>query len=96
MNSKHWLNKIDPYGRRQLEEGLPASGLEVTVRLAREGAARIPELDRAGLEVHFTLDDVVVGRVADQAALARLAGLPFVKEVQVSQTLQDETHRSPP
>ena len=89
MIAKLWHEKIDPYGRRHLDEGLPSGGLELTVRLAR-GAARGPELRAAGMVVQYTLDDLVVGRVADRAALEAVAGLSFVQEVQVSQTLHDE------
>ena len=97
MSGKPWMSKIDPYGRRHLDEGIPDTGLEITVRVARDNpAARVAGLRQAGLEVQFTMDDVIVGRVADATCLARLASLPFVQEVQVSRPLRAEAEDRPP
>ena len=86
---KQWGQKLDPYSRMQLEEGLPVGGFEVTVRLAgKDAVAR--QLEAAGLKLHAQVDDIVVGHVADSDALKRIAELDYVQEVQLSRPLYAE------
>ena len=82
-----WGQKLDPYSRLQLDEGLPAAGIDVTVRLDSSNAAAAREVEGAGLEVHAQVGDIVVGHVANATDLGQIAELDCVREVQLSRPL---------
>ncbi|HEX8285940.1 MAG TPA: hypothetical protein VF588_21460 [Pyrinomonadaceae bacterium] len=86
---KKWGQKLDPHSRMQLEDGLPAGGVGVTIRLASKGASARP-VEEAGLKLHAQVDDIVVGHVADSDALKQIAELECVQEVQLSRPLYAE------
>ncbi len=85
--NRSWHQKLDPHGRLQLEEGLPAQGLDVTVRLSSKDPQTVRQLEVTGLSMHSQIDDIVVGHVANAADLQHVAELPCVQEVQVSRHL---------
>src|SRR5262249_18366327 len=88
-----WRQKLDPYSSLQLEEGLPAEGIGVTVRLTQKGpgAARAArQVASSGLQMHAQIDDVVVGRVANATDLQQIAELPCVREVHLARPLYEE------
>lgn len=89
-----WGKKFDPYSRMKMEDGLPASGIDVTVRLAGRDED-ISLVERAGLELHAQVGDILVGHVASTADLKQIAELDCVQEVQVSRALYDERPESP-
>lgn len=91
---KRWGEKFDPYSRMQVEDGLPAAGVEVTVRL--KGAdAEAREVERAGLRLHAQVGEILVGHVASAADLKQIAELDCVREVQVSRPLYGEGADAP-
>jgi len=78
----------------RLEEGLPAAGAEVTVRLAQpEAPAGLVE--QAGLELHAQVGDILVGHVSSEADLRKIAELDCVQEVQLSRPLYAEEPAPP-
>lgn len=85
-----WGQKLDPYSRLQLDDGLPAEGVDVTVRLDRSDAAAAREVERAGLQVHAQVGDIVVGHVANAADLGQIAELGCVQEVQLARPLYED------
>ena len=87
-SSKTWGAKFDPYSRMQIDDGLPAEGVEVTVRVTDEGAAA-KQLERAGLKLHAQVGDIIVGH-ANSADLPQIAELDCVQEVQLSRPLYEE------
>jgi hypothetical protein len=87
-SSKSWGAKLDPYSRMQMEDGLPAEGVDVTVRVTDERAAA-KQLERAGLKVHAQVGDIIVGH-ANSADLRQIAELDCVQEVQLSRPLYGE------
>jgi hypothetical protein len=86
---KGWGSKLDAYSRLQLEEGLPESGFDVTVRLA-DRTAPIQPLESAGLKNHVRIGDIIVGRVSSETDLKRIAELDFVREVQLARPLYED------
>lgn len=84
-----WGKKLDPYSRMQIEDGLPESGVEVTVRLTRPDAAA-HQVEQAGLKLHAQVGDILVGRVDNPADLKQIAELDCVQEVQLSRPLYEE------
>lgn len=80
-----WVHKLDPYSRRALDEEDRA--LDVALRV--EGDA-LDALKAAGLDVHSSAGPIVTGRVANREALARVAALPCVAEIQLSRPLREE------
>lgn len=88
-SSKSWGAKFDPYSRMQMEDGLPAGGVEVTVRVTDKGAAA-KQVERAGLKLHAQVGDIIVGHVADPTDLRQIAELDCVQEVQLSRPLYEE------
>lgn len=90
--SESWGRKLDPYGRLLLDEGLPAAGVDVTVRVDRGDSAAAQEVERAGLQVHAQVGDIVVGHVANAADLGHIAELPCVQEVQLARPLYEDGH----
>lgn len=86
---KSWDEKLDPYSRVLLEDGLPAGGVEVTVRLTRPDEAA-QQVERAGLRLHARVGDILVGHVANAADLKQIAAQDCVEEVQVSRPLYGE------
>lgn len=87
-SSKPWGAKLDPYSRMQMEEGLPAEGIEVTVRVTDERAAA-KQLEQAGLKLHAQVGDIIVGHVKSNG-LQQIAELDCVQEVQLSRPLYKE------
>lgn len=87
-SSKKWGAKLDPYSRMQMEDGLPAEDVEVTVRVTDERTAA-KQLEQAGLEVHAQVGDIIVGRV-NSTGLQQIAELDCVQEVQLSRPLYGE------
>ncbi|HYU24904.1 MAG TPA: hypothetical protein VEO74_06860 [Thermoanaerobaculia bacterium] len=85
-----WQRKLDAYSRRALQASEGEGGLDITVRLTDGDRSGVRALAESGLEVQTTLGDLVVGRVADRAALIRIAELPCVAEVQASRPLHNE------
>ena len=63
----------------QLEDVLPAEGIEVTVRVTDERAAA-KQLEPAGLKVHAQVGDIIVGHV-NSTDLRQIAELDCVQEV---------------
>lgn len=88
-SSKAWGAKFDPYSRMQMDEGLPAEGVEVTVRVTDKDTAA-KQLERAGLNVHAQVGDIVVGHV-NSTDLQQIAELDCVEEVQLSRPLYSES-----
>ena len=39
VGTKTWGAKLDPYSRMQMEDGLPAEGVEVTLRVTDQAGA---------------------------------------------------------
>lgn len=91
---KVWGKKLDPHSRMRLEEGLPAEGVEVTVRLAQTEATA-GRVEQAGLELHAQVGDILVGHVSGEAELRRIAELDCVREVQLSRPLYAEGSAPP-
>lgn len=89
-----WGKKFDPYSRMQMEDGLPASGVDVTVRLTGQGEDALL-VERAGLKLHAQVGEILVGHVTNTADLKQIAELDCVQEVQVSRALYEERPRSP-
>lgn len=87
-SSKSWGAKLDPYSRMQMDEGLPAEGVEVTVRVTDERAAA-KQLEQAGLKVHAQIGEIIVGH-ANSTDLQQIAELDCVQEVQLSRPLYKE------
>lgn len=85
---KSWGAKLDPYSRMQIEDGLPAEGVDVSVRVTDERAAA-KQLEQAGLEVHAQVGDIIVGHV-NSTDLQQIAELDCVEEVQLSRPLYKE------
>ena len=82
-----WKRKLDPYSRRAIASGAE-HGFDITVRL--NGLEATSRLVESGLQIHATIGDLVVGHVADSAALIQIAELAEVAEVQASRTLYNE------
>jgi hypothetical protein len=91
-----WHQKLDPYGRLQLEDGLPPAGVQVTVRLSGKDETAAQQLEQSGLKLHAEIDDVVVGHVANAADLQHIAELPCVQEVQLGRPLYADRRGTPP
>ena len=87
-SSKSWGAKFDPYSRMQIEDGLPAEGVDVTVRVTDEDAAA-NQLEQAGLKLHAQVGDIIVGHV-NSTDLEQIAELDCVQEVQLSRPLYKE------
>ena len=87
-SSKKWEAKLDPYSRMQMDDGLLAEDVEVTVRVTDEHAAA-KQLEQAGLKVHAQVGDIIVGRV-NSTGLRQIAELDCVQEVQLSRPLYGE------
>jgi|SRR5829696_2425684 len=87
-SSKSWGAKFDPYSRMQIEDGLPAEGVEVTVRVTEEDAAA-KQLEQAGLKLHAQVGEIIVGHV-NSTDLKQIAELDCVQEVQLSRALYKE------
>ncbi len=85
--TKSWHEKLDPHGRMQLEEGLPAQGIDVTVRMTSNHPNAVHELEVTDLTMHSQIDDIIVGHVANAADLQHIAELACVQEVYVSRPL---------
>jgi hypothetical protein len=85
--AKPWRQKLDPYGRLQLEDGLPPAGVEVTVRLTCKDQTAAQQVERSGLKSHGQIDDIIVGHVANATDLQHIAELPCVQEVQLARPL---------
>jgi hypothetical protein len=91
MTQKSFLDKLDPYGRRQIASGLPPEGIEVSIRLAKDiNPEQEMQMQQAGLEVYSTIDDLVIGWVPDGTVLNNLVRLAFIKEVQISRPLYND------
>lgn len=88
--ARGWQQKLDAYSRMQLEEGLPAEGIDVTVRLDCKEADAPRQVVAAGLQLHAQVGEVVVGHVASSTDLEHLAELPCVQEVQLSRPLYED------
>lgn len=73
----------------RLEEGLPAAGVEVTVRLTQPETPAA-QVEQAGLELHAQVGDILVGHVSSEADLKNIAELDCVQEVQLSRALYTE------
>jgi hypothetical protein len=85
-----WQQKLDPHGRRAVDEA-PADDdrdLDVALRLNEPGA--IEEVIHAGLELHATIGSIVTGRVRGAEGLRRIASLSCVDEVQLSRPMYDD------
>lgn len=94
MNEKEdWQGKLDPQSRLFLEEGLPAAGADVTIRLSGLDPAAATQVERAGLQVHAQVGEIIVGRVAGSGQLKEIAELPCVHEVQMSRPLFEDRSR---
>lgn len=93
-STQSWGQKLDPYSRLQLDDGLPAAGVDVTVRLAGNDAAAARQVERAGLKLHAQVGDIVVGHVADSTDLGHIAELACVQEVQLARPLYDDRSNS--
>jgi hypothetical protein len=85
-----WRQKLSPHGSLQLEEGLPAAGVEVTVRLTGKGRGVARQLASSGLQLHAQIDDVVVGHVANATDLQHIAELACVREVELARPLYED------
>jgi hypothetical protein len=92
---KPWHQKLDPHGRLQLEDGLPAAGVDVTVRLAGKDQAAARQVQRSGLKLHSQIDDIIVGHVASAEDLQQIAELPCVQEVHLARPLYQDRWGSP-
>lgn len=90
----NWQRKLDPYGRLYVEEGLPAAGVDVTIRLTGPDAQAASSLKEAGLQLHAQVGEIVAGRVAHLAHLRAVAELPCVQEVQMSRPLYEGSAES--
>lgn len=73
----------------RLEEGLPAAGVEVTVRLTQPEATA-GQVEQAGLELYAQVGDILVGHVSSEADLKKIAELDCVRELQLSRSLYAE------
>lgn len=91
---KTWGRKLDPHSRMRLEDGLPAAGIEVTVRLTQPEAPA-GQVEQAGLELHAQVGDILVGHVSSEADLKKIAELDCVQEVQLSRPLYTEEPDTP-
>ena len=87
---KAWGQKLDPYSRLQLDDGLPPAGVDVTVRLDHNDAAAAQQVERAGLKLHAQVGDIVVGHVANSTDLGHIVELSCVQEVQLSRPLYED------
>ena len=87
-SAKSWGAKLDPYSRMQIDDGLPAEGVEVTVRVTDKDTAA-KQLEQAGLNVHAQVGDIIVGHV-DSTDLQQIAELDCVEEIQLSRPLYNE------
>jgi len=85
-----WGQKLDPYSRLQLDDGLPAAGVDVTVRLDISDAEAARELEQAGLKVHAQVGDIIVGHVANSTDLGHIAELACVQEVQLARPFYED------
>lgn len=94
MNEKgDWKGKLDPQSRLILDEGLPPAGADVTVRLSGPDPAAATQVERAGLQVHAQVGEIIVGRVTGPGQLKDIAELPCVHEVQMSRPLFEDRPR---
>jgi|SRR6185369_15738065 len=92
VGTKTWGAKLDPYSRMQMEDGLPAEGVEVTLRVTDQaGAAK--QLEQAGLKVHGQVGEIIVGHI-NSTDLQQIAELDCVEEVQLSRPLYAENSTS--
>ena len=89
-STKSWGQKLDPHSRMQLDDGLPAAGVDVTVRLVGGDAAATRQVERAGLKLHAQVGDIVVGHVANSTDLSHIAELACVQEVQLARSLYED------
>lgn len=90
MADASWQQKLDAYGRMELADGLPNTGVNVNVRVNGSGKDPAQQLTQAGLQVHYQVGDIFVGHITDEVALQSLASLPCVEEVQLSRPLYSE------
>jgi hypothetical protein len=89
-DTKPWGQKLDPYSRLQLENGLPAVGVDVTVRLTGKDTAAARQVERAGLKLHAQVGDILVGHVTNSTDLRHIAKLACVQEVQLARPLYED------
>jgi hypothetical protein len=92
---KTWKQKLDAHSRLRLDEGLPSTGVDVTIRLARKDAAAAQQVEASGLELHAQVDEIIVGHVANSTDLQHIAELPCVQEVQLARPLYEDQTDSP-
>lgn len=88
-----WQRKLDALSRFHLREGLPAAGVDITLRLAQPDVLAAREVVRAGLTLHAQSGEILVGHIDSLVDLEQVAALPCVREVQVSQPLYQEHPR---
>ncbi len=89
-NTSSWGHKLDAYSRLRLEDGLPAAGVDVTVRLTGEDAAAARQVEGAGLKLHARVGEILVGHVANATDLRNIAQLACVQEVQLARPLYED------
>src|SRR5262245_5042396 len=82
-----WERKLDAYAHLQREEGLPAGGVDVTVRVAGNDASMVRQVEGAGLKLYAQIGDILTGHVGDSAGLKHIAELSCVREVHVSRPM---------
>ena len=86
-----WRKKLDARGRYELDAGMLQDPLEVLIRTeAPLTAGQRDALIEAGCELLTVGGTVLSGRVTDPRRLERIAGLPFIRRIEVSRAMHQE------
>jgi hypothetical protein len=86
-----WRKKLDSRARYELDAGKLQDPLEVLIRTeAPLTASQRDALSEAGCELLTVGGTVLSGTVTDPRRLERIAGLPFIRQIEVSRAMHQE------
>jgi hypothetical protein len=85
-----WTAKLDPLSRLRWTRGETLAGSELIVRLTDASDEAASRTERAGLQVHARVGQILTGQVAGLEQLRGIASLPCVQEVQISRPLYED------